>query len=298
MFRWAYVYGMLLLVLLSGCDGCNSEEPYTGNPNPLLHIHKVYGRVKTVETKYFEALPREGKLVPGSQIGESYTWDSFDVSGNLLVSKVFSLGGGLMKEEHFTYNPAGQMIAIVTLNGNGDATIHQDIYYNDKGQKTKQVVTLHLEEDQAYWRTWTYDSIGQLVESHVFRSDSVLDNRETLTYYPNDSGKVHVHTLFVGYDTLKYKNEYVYDGRGHDSILYRYRPLDNGTVDYQSRYEYTFDDNGNELTRNLLTPQGVLRATTAYEYMLDSHKNWIQRIEVVDNEPNVIKMRTFSYYGE
>lgn len=288
---------MLPLALLSSCGGCEQQEPYTGDPNPLYSVHKVYGRVKTLKTEYFDIIMREGKMAPGSHVGETITFDTIDAQGRMLLTRIYAVGGGLKKTERFTYSGGDDITGIESLNSNGDATTHQELYYNEKGQKIKQVVTIHLPEgDEFYWRSWEYDSIGQMVETFVFKSDSTLDNRETVIYYPNDSGKIHIHSLYVGYDSLKYRNEYVYNQAGQDSILHRYRPLDDkGTVGYQSRYEYTYNDRGEELTRNLISPEGQIKAAVKYEYEYDDY-NWIRRYEIVDGELNVVKVRTYTYY--
>lgn len=300
MIRYVFVLIFSFTALLTGCSGCAQEQPYTGDPNPLWNLHKVYGRVKTLKTEYFEPMIKNGQLVPGSAVGESYTIDSIDAEGKLLNTKIFELGGGLKKTEMFLYNAQGQLIAIETKNGGGEVSTNQDLYYNTKGQKTKQVVTIKTADgDLSYWRTWLYDEKGQIVESYVYRSDTTVDNRETLTYYEADSGKIHLHSLYIGMDTLKYRNEYIYNSSGLDSILHRYRPLGKGdSVGYQSRYEYTHDSLGNELTRKLISPDGTVKASTQYEYQFDHHNNWTHRIETVDGEPAVIKVRTFTYYNE
>ncbi len=293
-------YGLLLLfvALLSGCGGCNVGEPYDGDENPLWEQHKVYGRVKTLKTEYFSPMIKDGKTVPGSSVGDNITMDSINAKGQLLVSKVFTLDGQLKNYDVFTYNPEGEIIAIETYTGTGMLSSHQEIYFNTDGKKLKQVVTLATDDgEKSYWRSWVYDSVGHLVESYVFGVDSTIASRETLTYYEGDSGKLHVHSLYVGRDTLKYINEYVYNTKGQDSILYRHRPNATGdSVTYQSKYEYTYDDKGNELTRNLLNPEGVVRAKSRYEYIFDDHGNWTQRIDIVDEETNVVKVRTFTYY--
>ncbi len=261
-------------------------------------MHKIYGRVKTVRTEYFDVIQKEGKLVPGSHVGDNITMDSVDEKGNLLVSQVFAVGGGLRKSEKFIYNPKGKIIAIEAINGSGVVSSSQDLYYDEKGRKIKQVVHMHLPDGiETYWRTWAFDSIGQMVESLVYRSDTTLDSREVLTYYEQDSGKIYTHSLFVGYDSLKYRNQYEYSKAGFDSIIHRYRPIGNtDSIGYQSRYEYTFDERGEEVTRNLVSPEGQIRAKVLYTYEYDDHNNWIRRLETVDDEPSVFKVRTYTYY--
>lgn len=291
-------YSGLLLLLFAVLAGCDTPEPYTGNPNPLWDLHKVYGRVKTLKTEYFEPMMKDGKMVPGSHVGDNITWDSIDAKGQLFITKIFTLDGQLKKYETYIYNPKGQLIAIESFNGNGDNNTHQDIFFNDKDEKIKQVVTLKLPEgEKTYWRTWVYDSLGHVAESYVYDVDSMLASRETLSYYEGDSGKLHVHKLFIGMDSLKYYNEYVYDAQKRDSILFRFRPNVAGdSVVYQSKYLYTYDEMGNEINRKLINAEGEVRAESRFEYIFDDHKNWIQRIEYVDEEPNVVKVRTFTYY--
>ena len=295
-----HYYGLLVLMvaLVSGCGGCNNSDPFTGDPNPLYDLHQVYGRVKTLKTEYFSPMVKNGKTVPGSSVGDNVTFDSINAQGQLILSKVYTLDGQLKTYDMFTYNPEGEIIAIETYTGTGILSSHQEVYFNEQGKKEKQIVTLTTNDgEKSYWRSWVYNDKGQLVESYVYGVDSTVASRETLTYYDGDSGKLHIHSLYVGRDTLKYKNEYVYNSKGQDSILYRYRPNATGdSVTYQSRYEYTFDDKGNELTRNLLNPEGVVRARSRYEYVFDDHGNWTQRIDIVDDEANVVKVRTFTYY--
>lgn len=289
---------LLLVVLLAGCGGCEHNEPYTGNPNPLWDLLKVSGRVKTLKTEYFEPMMKNGAMVPGSHVGDNITWDSLDASGNVVITKIFTLDGQLKKYETYVFNPKGLLFGIESFNGNGVNNTHQDIYYNSEDKKIKQVVTLKMPDgDKTYWRTWQYDDRGNINESYVYDVDSMLASRETLTYYEGDSAKIHVHTLYIGMDSLKYKNEYVYDSQKRDSILHRFRPNEAGdSVTYQSRYEYTYDEKGNELTRKLVNAAGVVRAESRFEYIFDDHNNWIQRFEYVDGEPNVVKVRTFTYY--
>lgn len=293
-------YGLLVLIItiLSGCGGCGGGEPYHGDPNPLYELHKVFGRVKTLKTEYFSPMVKDGKTVPGSSVGDNITFDSISANGQLILSKVYTLDGQLKNYDLFTYNPDGEIIAIETYTGTGMRSSHQEAYFNADGKKQKQVVTLATDDgEKSYWRSWVYNDKGQLVESYVYGVDSTVASRETLTYYEGDSGKLHIHSLYVGRDTLKYINEYVYNAAGHDSILYRHRPNAAGdSVTYQSRYEYTFDSNGNELTRDLVTPEGVVRAKSRYEYIFDDHGNWTQRIDIIDGEANVVKVRTFTYY--
>lgn len=295
-----HYYGLLLLLvaLVSGCSSCHKGEQYTGDPNPLYDLHKVYGRVKTLKTEYFSPMVKDGEIVPGSSVGDNITFDSINAQGQLILSKVYTLDGQLKTYDIFTYNPDGEIIAIDTYTGTGVRSSHQEIYFNEKGKKTKQVVTLQTNDgERSYWRSWLYNENDQLVESFVYGVDSTVASKETLTYYEGDSGKLHIHSLYTGRDTLKYINEYVYNSLGQDSILYRHRPNANGdSVTYQSRYEYTYDGKGNELTRNLLNPEGIVRARSRFEYVFDDHDNWIQRIDFVDDEANVVKVRTFTYY--
>ncbi|MGV3461274.1 MAG: hypothetical protein ACO1N9_12555 [Flavobacterium sp.] len=174
----------------------------------------------------------------GYKVGETKSW--FDKSGNAIKVERYDVDGKLTQTEINTYNNSGKGI--------------EKIVQRDREQPQRDV--------------WSYSADGKYNATYAYYTGDVL--KVNVEYTITDKGAYKEHGTIDKLRNAASADKHVYhDTAGREIKVIRLNP--DGTQ--QSRFESTYDANGNLTSYAIYYKDDVL--STKYEYTYDGKGNWI-----------------------
>lgn len=181
-------------------------------------------------------------------------------------------------------------------NYNEDGSLH--IRYNMKFDKQGNKIRENKFEpgnpaDTRHTHTkwdYEYNKEGQIIAEHIKRSNG-NQTRGVFTY--DESGNRIRQQWYDEKDKPASLGEFHYDAKGR--VVEKIFTSPTGSFD--SRTTYRYDSVGNKLEETAYNRDGNIYRKYRYQYVYDTHTNWIQMIRYDKNEkPEVIVERKITYY--
>lgn len=237
----------------------------------------------------------------------------FDRAGNLLEEASYA-DGKLRYKTAYTYDNAGKKLALESYNAqglqffstydydtggtkmmgentyksNGRLSWKNKNHYNSSGRLDEQVL-YEPDGSKKTVYTYLYDAKGNQIEETLTDTVSKLNVKWVSTY--DAHGNRVTLTRFSGTDT-GYKQTFAYDAKGNQTEACQLNP--DGSI--KLKLVYVYDEYGNQLEVHEMTADGVTRFQTTYAYRYDTQKNWVYRMESLDQNARYIVERTITYY--
>ena len=130
---------------------------------------------------------------------------------------------------------------------------------------------------------------GWVVKTVLTSAEGTIESTSEFTL--NDKGNVLDHKYYDEEGNLN----------GHDRFIVNSKNLRVEEINYDkykdesSHYLYSYDQYNN-MTAEKLFNEGELTEATYWEYKYDKYGNWIQKIELYENEPYSVMVRKIAYY--
>ena len=201
-----------------------------------------------------------------NKIGESYrttkmlrdrydAYDySYDASGNLLEENHYNLEGNSRQHYRYTYSDAGDLVLKEGFNQDGE--IYQIISYTYDENHHMVSYTFELNGELNTTIDYIYDDAGNLLETRKYNHQYRQGALECIHMYTCDAdGNTLIDTTYNYTDAGK---QYLYD-----------------------TWEYTYDENGNVLTKIRTDGEGSLLSRYRNTYDEDGRL----LIQIIDHEP-------------
>ena len=258
-----------------------------------LEKMKLRGKVKTFREFSYKTIDSFGVISKG----EKQYKDGFIFYDN------FPPKGG-----YLTFNIEGFFIENVKYDKDEDIIQRILFTYNDKGKKTEQNI-YDIVNKLDYKKVFKYNDKGYLIDRSIYNKTGKLNSKFVFKhdleynmitvkyYYPsdelgniyryiyNDFGNlIESHNNSYGKHSTRIISYFRYDFQGNLIEENSTHTIEAGSVDIDTSYEY--NDKGDVVSKDL----------TTYEYVYDTHNNWIKRIEYTYGFPEFILEREIKYY--
>ena len=174
--------------------------------------------------------------------------------------------------------------------------IIDEFYFDTSGILSKEYHKDHLNK-VGRWTNYKIEKISQNGDSIIlscFESNIKMKWREEIQLDSNNF----IRSKIVEYDTIRYERDYL------NRITKSKRFLVGVDFPRKIEDEYEYNENGDIKSEKrvieylvLNTPEkpSISETTTIFSYTYDSHKNWIVKISMSDNEVSYITQREIKY---
>ena len=276
--------------LIFACSG--------GDDNSTLTELNLKGKVKSVDTKKFDATEKFGEVTK-----DEFWWhrkQKFDNKGNIIKENTYTENGVIKWSTTIKYDDKGNQIEESQYGGfwknkGGELDFKHEHKFNEKGNL---IETIYYESDAEFWDKDTfgkykykYDDNGNQIENADYNKDGELNSKYKYKY--DDNGN-QIETADYNKDgELNSKYKYKYDGRGNPIEIAGY----NKDGELNLKYKYKYDDKGNQIEMADYNPDGGLVYTEIYELEYDNKANWIKKITYKDDKPTFFSEREIEYYN-
>lgn len=267
----------------------SKEFPYYKSDLKKMNLK---GEVKTFREYSYQTIDSFGKISKGErqyEEGIDYYQNRSPKGGYLTFNK----NGGLIETLEYDLNNKVKEKIIFTYNENGNI-IEENIFDNNDKFDYKVV--------------FKYNDKGYLIDRSLYKNDGKLHSKFVYKYNKKDN-QINKSLYFDG--ELDSTEDYKYDDKGNliESNVVSYGKFINWETSF-----FEFDNQGNliEESSNINSKEGSLdlittynynkygdkitKDDTTYEYVYDSQKNWIKRIEFYNGVPKFIVERKIEYY--
>lgn len=185
---------------------------------------------------------------------------------------------------------------------NKNKRLSRDIY-NEYGHITGKY--LYVYDEKGYKTAYRcYNPKGEIVESWLYNNDDKGREIEVMHQTPkrspemqkyaykyDNSGNLIELTKFSKNNTPEITWKYVYDKKGQIAELHTFK----GENLFRKKVT-SYDAYNNPIKSQEYDGNGLFIEETNYQYKLDSHGNWTQRIDYVNGFPKMMYEREITYY--
>jgi hypothetical protein len=187
----------------------------------------------------------------------------YNNNNNLVEREMYNFYGVLNSKETYKYNEIGKLIEIDVITGVDSILTKETYKYDIKGNLIERdgITDNNLHHTKEINK---YDNKGNLVENDWISSDGSLVFKWIFKY---DNKK----------KLIERKN--IYD----KEILLR--------------QTYKYDNNGNEIEKNLYDPRNNRHTMETFKYEFDKMGNWIKRIDFKNDTPKFLIEREIKYFN-
>ncbi|MDO4228540.1 MAG: hypothetical protein Q4C98_01885 [Capnocytophaga sp.] len=282
-----------------------------------LQKEKLYGKVKSVETKTFTVKIRKGKIIKGEQAlfeDNDNKYILFNEKGYILEKKYNSEGGFKYtyqydslgnKIEEYVENGQGKFYSKETYKYNGKTLQEEVANYENKDSKTiymydrrgllSEEIHYDFQEKMTGKHMYKYDNQGRQTEHSVYDSKTDKTAVRNVYKYLDDGAKIE-ETYSINGDVLVEVEKFDKDENIIEYIEYN----GDGSIYRKITYQYTFDDKRNitEVNEHLEYKNGTAQTSKySYQYKYDNQGNYISKILFDDKQkPIFIYERKIEYY--
>ena len=139
--------------------------------------------------------------------------------------------------------------------------------------------------------TYKYDEKGNEIECNSYDSDGSLRTKSTYNY--DEKGNM-IEDKWNSYDSDSSftKATYKYDEKGKRIECNSYDS--DGSLSLKATFNY--DEKGNIIEINAYDSDGSLFSKSTYKYKFDKTGNWIEKVEIRNDKPTLLKERVVEYY--
>ena len=276
------IISILMLIMLSlclfGCSGNKTENDPSGNNNntPEENTAKENEWLCTKETYYYS----DGSI-------DYYVINNYDEGGKFFSLEEYDADNNLLSSGKSEYDDKGREIVYETYDENGDLDLRLEYEYDDKDQLIKET-DYYYDGTPADYYVFEYDDRGNRTRMENTTEDGFLSYLSEFEYDEKDR-VVKAHYTFYGYDEWTYVYEYEGENEGPAKLImynsdnsidkiayYSYNSQDPKLADSMEycdsennlmyRYEFRYDEYGNEISEATFDPQGNMLSMSEYEY--------------------------------
>lgn len=221
------------------------------------------GKVKSFKEYTYEASPNAAAVNP-SQL-KTVTEFLLNENGFITSETAYGKGQSMLYKIIYTYDQNSFLIGKDIFYGPGKSAVQKRYKYDDKGRL--------LDEEQ--WLTQN----PQNLTHYVYDKNGLLVEKNTLYPYEPDQS---------------FKTTYKYDSRGNLAEKY----TDQVGVTF-NREIYTYDENGNLVSKSFAKKKSDPAATVKLNYEWDEHGNWVKLTETPDRSEwpdHYVRVRELNYF--
>lgn len=306
------VCGLALFIIYQ----CQSTEDLKGvKAISDLEEMELNGKVKSLEEVKYKAsrntktneFMKMGKL----KINSLHAVYVFNEEGNLKNTTWYDVDGNEGRQEKYEYKPKKKEIVVTSYDAEGEKTSKRIDKYDKKGNKIEHLVYMG-DEKEPYRETFKYDEAGNIIKEVAEKADGPI----VIDYSYDDKGSL-IEQRQTQNDELMMKETFQYDDEGglikseqderrivYGGLMYQKfyekdkeierRVLEDKKL--KNRYEYKYDDYGNEIGFTEYDPDGniTLQEEVKYEY---GDTDWLKEIPLNSSGvPKYILEREIEYY--
>lgn len=294
-----------LIVLLIFSVGCKSY---------FLFVEKQK-LIKSIESRYYIAeIDEAGNHVwkPAVVNGDTIKYLSY-FNKNSECTQDFTLktNGSLVSQNKSVY-VKGLLMQAFHFDSNSKLTSTIEYLYNEKGYSIGEVQ--NSETGDSYRSETKYDSIGNVIEQVQYFPLDKVTARHVFSY--DEKQNLTTQYRYGEKDSLYWKIDYRYDSTGNVVEENTYSPADF----LSSKLVYSYDVKGQEkclgydsqgklfsveildyledctLIKEYTKSYDDETVIRTYSYKYDKHGNWIETLEIKNNQPNSLTKRKIVYY--
>ncbi|HBG69231.1 MAG: hypothetical protein A2W93_04175 [Bacteroidetes bacterium GWF2_43_63] len=247
----------------------DSKTEFDSNGNKM---NKIYFDSDSKISRMEQFDYANGKLVKSEMLYHTRTY-TYDSSGRLIS----------MKETN------RQPSQISSSNANAPGEERESIYkfLYDENNRLVEKQEFNIKGQKVGITRFSYDENDRLI-----KEESIFDDyKEWLDYLYDSYGNLITETWHDSDEGILEKATYVYENyvRTHEY----WENFTEGEI--EGKISYTFEK-GNEKEVVETNDSGNIDATWSYQYKYDSKENWIEQIEIIDDEEIYIIERVIEYY--
>lgn len=268
--------GKLINKITYSEDGTISEDIIYEGKNKIISIKNFTSPDEYIETKYtwdntkntiitrrfngLQMLDKEVFLFENGKKIEKYKYDSHENQADR-TSYSYDNDNRVTEEIYFQGKPIMQSRLSIEYDNNGNKSI--EIIYN----KDFKVITK---------TTYEYDGSNQLISTKTYTDNGSLDAELFRTY--DDKNRLISKGSIEVFDNSNNKEDFEYDDNDNTTSwkIYKNKKL-------LSKTTYTFDVKNNLTSEIVYSPDGKELHTKVVEYTYDKNGNWITRKSTIDN---------------
>ncbi|WP_339888520.1 hypothetical protein [uncultured Flavobacterium sp.] len=256
-------------------DGNVSEDIIYDGKDKIISIKNFTNAKDFVETKYtwdnnkntiitrrfngLQMLDKEVFLFENGKKIEKYKYDSHENQADR-TSYSYDNDNRVTEEIYFQGKPIMQSRLSIEYDNNGNKSI--EIIYN----KDFKVITK---------TTYEYDGSNQLIYTKTYTDNGSLDAEQFRTY--DDKNRLISKGSFEVFDNSNNKEDFEYDENDNTTSwkIYKNQKL-------LSKTTYTFDLKNNLTSETTTSPDGKELHKKIVEYTYDKNGNWVTRKSTID----------------
>ncbi len=272
----------VVLLILACSNRDKSSDKVVGEETKAKYDwkeKKLKDRIKTItETVYNialigsidEVMSGKGEVKKGDkQLSSTIT--VFDERGNIIeeteAKDIISLSGAItgksQNKKKYTYK------------------------YDTSGNRVEKSI-YHAEGTLWFTYYYKYDDKGNQIES------APDENTLTKNIYKHDDKGSLIEDIYILNGKQWSKKVFKYDLKGNIIEMQLFPDIEKGTPSSITIYKY--DDEGNEVETESHSPEGEIFIKYSYKYKYDKKKNWVIKIESINDKPNSFIEREIKYF--
>ena len=283
---------LLFLLLVGFLTACNTEEQTTSETNDTTDsLTTIVNKIPVSKNDWIKknlkgAVKERAVWVYGAaedgQLDESMLKGGIEVTynkdGNKATWKSYDEKKQLLDAWEYIYNPKGLLKECKIVTG----PVVRNLYYRYNKQNQLEHSAEHTNGTTIKATTYQYDDKGnmilshsyfegstsetknkqkfnaqnQLVELQVYDEQDIVQLKKIISY--NEQGLETEQAIYSGSNIPSYKRQFEYDDKGNCIKDWAY--LENGQLNEKDafNYQYTYDEQGNWLTKVKLNTQNQI----------------------------------------
>ncbi len=280
------------------------------------------GRFKSKTVREYDNSGNIQNVIMYDSIGDIYLKmiRNYDINGFLIERKSYNSKGDIFSKENLENNVYGDLVKRIDFD-KGIENYKEVLSYDKNRNKIERKVYLKDSNGEFYLEIrslYKYDNEGNLVEKSDFEFEEVLQLRNTRKYDSRGNLSENIHYKSDGslsrrvvnkfdirnnkierleYDSddiIESKNQYKFDVSGNEI---EDKDFDSDGTLYSIKNR-RYDENGNIIESVFKTPNNdkIRKHDYSWEYEYDEYKNWIKRVQYINEEPFETRERKFEYY--
>ncbi len=236
-----------IILFINKCD-----TTYDANGNILTRANFKYINDEWVKESEYKSINNELEQIYYLKINDDDTFDykseyTYDDNGNQLTKLEYKyINDEWIKVKECKYiNNEEKQIYNISFNLDGMFSTKSEYTYDESGNRLTRAYSKYINDEWVKYLESKY--IGdeeKTLYSISFNSEDEFDYKIEYTYDENGNRLTDTYSKYINDQWVKY-TEYKYINNERKTVYETYSKLD-GTFD--RRYEYTFDDKGNQLS--------------------------------------------------
>lgn len=274
---------VITLILIISFVSCENKKELNND----LKEFNLYGKVKQIKNKYYEANESFGEIGKGEFGGVIIK--IFNPDGNQVEEKNYNPDGSVNHKTIFKHNHKGLKTEERPYNKDGNPFNYYNYSYNDADQILSKIWFNNSSNEIVQRETFEYDEKGNLITETTFSSNTISSVSK---YKFDDLGRKIEYNYFDNNGFLKWIRKYNYDDNNR---LLEDISIDSYSKEMTKKTGYRYDKFGNIIEENKYNSDSSLKERTVFEYEYDKNNNWIKKITYNNEAPKYILEREIVY---